>query len=66
MEDQAAANGTADAAENHGHHGGDPVIFYVEGVGISAVGAAGMALNALAVFVLARQGCQMRRRFQGA
>ena len=66
MEDQAAANGTADAAaEHHGHHGGDPVIFYVEGVGISAVGAAGMALNALAVIVLARQGCQMRGRFQG-
>ena len=67
MEDQAAANGTADAAaENPGHHGGDPVIFYVEGVGITAVGAVGMLLNALAVFVLARQGCQMRRRFQGA
>ena len=65
MEDQAAANGTADAAEHRGHHGGDPVIFYVEGVGISAVGAAGMALNALAVIVLARQGCQMRGRFQG-
>ena len=64
MEDQAA-NGTAATEEHHGH-GGDPVIFYVEGVGISAVGAIGMALNALAVFVLARQGCQMRRRFQGA
>ena len=62
MEDQAV-NGTADAEH---HHGGDPVIFYVEGVGITAVGAVGMLLNALAVFVLARQGCQMRRRFQGA
>ena len=40
----------------------DPVIFYVEGVGISAVGAAGMALNALAVVVLARQGRRFRQR----
>ena len=46
------ANGTVPPTMEHW----DPVIFYVEGVGISAVGAAGMALNALAVVVLARQG----------
>ena len=48
----AADNASASSAMEHW----DPVIFYVEGVGISAVGAAGMALNALAVIVLARQG----------
>ena len=50
MED--SVNGTVPPYMEHW----DPVIFYVEGVGITAVGAAGMALNALAVVVLARQG----------
>ena len=59
MEDDSLVNGTAavpppppPARTEHW----DPVIFYVEGVGITAVGAAGMVLNAIAVFVLARQG----------
>ena len=56
MEDDSLVNGTAAVPPPAHTEHWDPVIFYVEGVGITAVGAAGMVLNAIAVFVLARQG----------